>query len=120
MLQLSMAMSQGTPKLNDLKQQLLLHTVLWVTGLGWCFHFVQLLYVICYVIYYVICYMIVVMWLFGLLPSEGLSGLGVQDASFPGLAGGAGSLERPPFLHEASASHSRAAGFSGDPGEAAF
>ena len=39
-----MAMSQGTPKLNDLKQQLLLHTVLWVTGLGWCFHFVQLLY----------------------------------------------------------------------------
>lgn len=64
--------------------------------------------------------MIVVMWLLGLLPSEGLSGLGVQDAAFPGLAVGAGSLEHPPFLHEALASHSRLAGFSGDPGEAAF
>lgn len=64
--------------------------------------------------------MVVVMWLLGLPPSEGLSGLGVQDASFLGLAGGAGSLEHPPVLHEASVSHSRAAGFSGDPGEAAF
>ena len=54
-----------------------------------------------------------VTWLLGLLPSEGFSGLGVQDASFPGLAGGAGSLEHPPILYVASASHSRAAGFSG-------
>lgn len=42
--------------------------------------------------------MIVVMWLLGLPPSEGLSGLGVQDASFLGLAGVLAAWSTHPFF----------------------
>lgn len=78
MFQRSIAVQQTTPKLNDLKQQLLVCTLLWA---DWT-QLVVSLSISCRVS--VTCQL-------GLLPSEGLSGLDVRDAALPCLVAGAGS-----------------------------